>query len=120
MRMQNQKKNLTLVESSSRKDNSVIDQLSSLTKNIIQPYFTKPDEAVSNRAVKLSKKKVENYISKAHDGYIEGDRAKFSYLATKINKVIGNSESRPAGENIFATVKNIMDNIADKNCTDRF
>ena len=101
-------------EETSRTKAQAIMQLGGLIAMLISAYYSKPEEIISNKGKKKSKKKVENYISKAEDGYLKDHRTKFHEVATQIAKLCKKTVERPAGEIIFSSVKRIMDRLPDK------
>lgn len=101
-------------EETSRAKVQAIEQLGGLISTLISAYYSKPEEIISNRAKKRSKRKVENYISKAEDGYLNHHRARFHEVETAIAKLNKKTTERPAGELIFSSVKRVMDKLPDK------
>ena len=101
-------------EETSRAKDQAIEQLGGLISMLIGAYYSKPEEIISNKGKKKSKKKGENYISKAKEGYLKDHRTKFHEVATLIAKVCKETEERPASENIFSSVKRITDRLPDK------
>ena len=101
-------------EETSRAKDQAIEQLGGLISTLIGAYYSKPEDIISNKGKKKSKKRVENYISKAEEGYFKDHRTKFHEVATQIAKVCRETGERPAGENIFSSVKRIMDRLTDK------
>lgn len=101
-------------EETSRAKDQAIEQLGGLISMLIGAYYSKPEEIISNKGKKKSKKKVENYISKAKEGYLKDHRTKFHEVAAQIAKLCKKTVERLAGEIIFSSLKRIMDRLPDK------
>ena len=102
---------------SNRVNEQKVKELDGLMNSLISKYYSKPNDLVSNRSVKQSKKNMNNYIYKCSQVFLKGDRQRFDEVSKKID-LIADLECRPTQELIFKSLfkdmKRKLDQVRDK------
>ena len=89
-------------------------QIGEMAKSLNERYFKQPTDIYSKRGGKKAKKDLSNYVGQAWHGYLSGDRSKFADLNRSIETLI--EKDKEADQiKIFISLKNIMDDIEDRN-----
>ena len=68
---------------SNRVNEQKVKELDGLMNSLISKYYSKPNDLVSNRSVKQSKKNMNNYIYKCSQFFFKGDRQRFDEVSKK-------------------------------------
>ena len=91
-----------------------IRQIGEMAKSLNEKYFKQPTDIYSKRGGKKAKKDLSNYVGQAWHGYLSGDRSKFADLNRRIESL---TEKEKEADNIkiFISLRNIMDDIEDRN-----
>ena len=85
-----------------------------MAKSLNEKYFKQPTDIYSKRGGKKAKKDLSNYVGQAWHGYLSGDRSKFADLNRGIESLT--EKDKEADQiKIFISLKNIMDDIEDRN-----
>ena len=89
-------------------------QIGEMAKSLNEKYFKQPTDIYSKRGGKKAKKDLSNYVGQAWHGYLSGDRSKFADL-NKIIQSLTEKEKEADNIKIFISLRNIMDDIEDRN-----
>ena len=89
-------------------------QIGEMARSLNEKYFKQPTDIYSKRGGKKAKKDLSNYIGQAWHGYLSGDRSKFADL-NKIIQSLTEKEKEADNIKIFISLRNIMDDIEDRN-----